>query len=516
MAPDRKVSYWHDLYMKEIKENLFLNAAEKTGKIMILMDDWEAFAGKPFTFVNKGFWEKQPNRHAKAMYWFCQHPWVKISKLCDCLDLKDQKIIKYSIPPKDMKMTSYIWLQKSYRKWHTYDAWYYGSFFAQSYFDYIPQDFIGKYSSYIQLKIKGWINQKAPQFIKNLVGTNKKSFFYKIVLKTLNFWNFFIIKDNLIHQLRLKKMGSIHTPHSLLHDLWQDIDNCKNDSLKKLAELAYLSMIYETAWHNVNFYCHGLLDQWFGERADMWWPFRYDKISGWQRFKAAHLRDVNIIMYASQWVKDIQEDRQKTYTVIKYFDIDIDGQEECVLQNNKACIVLDPDSGIIKAGFLFDPSNKKVIQVMGNFIINPSREDDHPNADRQFSLFSQGLPLQNFSFKTLSSNTVQMSNADKTIHKSLQLKDGESRLNITIKGAQEHKTLFAFSPNVYDIFYNGKANITSSLEENKFELKNSQGGFIRLKGQNTTFKNCHHKIIATYVLETEGKEEAHYELEMKV
>ena len=100
-------------------------------QLVLVFDDWEAYAGRSFT-------SEEPNDNAdnwdKTVRWIANHQWIEMVTLEDILKRGWTPIDHgedYNLPIK-----TYDWLMHACE--NSYDNWYYGSAIEESFYDYIP------------------------------------------------------------------------------------------------------------------------------------------------------------------------------------------------------------------------------------------------------------------------------------------------------------------------------------------------------------------------------------------
>ncbi|HPQ20099.1 MAG TPA: fibronectin type III domain-containing protein, partial [bacterium] len=221
---DQKKFWNEDNGLHRETRKLLLNKAIDTDQeqLVLVFDDWEAYAGRSFTSVlpndNADNWEK-------TVKWLANHQWIETVLLDEILTKNWNAIDKGTNT--GLSIQTYEWLKHASE--NSYDNWYNGSSLEDSFKNAVPVLTGDRYSS-----------------TKTFLPNNKK-------------------------------YGDINTPNTIIYDVWNYIKNSPDNELKKTAELAFQAMIYETAWHDED-------NDNYAKNPDGSWKYpdtTFDKISDW-------------------------------------------------------------------------------------------------------------------------------------------------------------------------------------------------------------------------------------------
>lgn len=157
-------------------------------QVVIVFDDWEAYAGRSFTSFGVG--NDNPDNYNLNIRWLANHPWVQVVTLDDVASWNWKPVERGQ--RSNLEMTTYHWLNHATET--NYDDWYYGSAGEESFADQYPPLRPGHNAS--------------------------------------------------------KRFGDVWTPGTLFHDTWKDVQNAPEGPLKELAKATYCTAIFETAWHD--------------------------------------------------------------------------------------------------------------------------------------------------------------------------------------------------------------------------------------------------------------------------
>ncbi len=157
-------------------------------QIVIVFDDWEAYAGRSFTSFGIG--NDNPDNYHLSTRWLANHPWVQIVTLDEVASWNWKPVERGQNQP--LPLTTYHWLNHASET--DYSNWVYGSSGEES---------------------------LAAQYPPLRQGQNAS-----------------------------KRFGDVWTAGTLFHDTWNDVQTAPPGPLKDLAEVTYCAAIFETAWHD--------------------------------------------------------------------------------------------------------------------------------------------------------------------------------------------------------------------------------------------------------------------------
>jgi hypothetical protein len=293
-----------------------------------------------------------------------------------------------------------------------------------------------------------------------------------------------------------KVMGAIwswsageETPaeEGIIPETWANLEGAGvSNGLLETARLAFLAMISETGWHEER-----------TVRAETGAPDDEDArgiISERALALNGHIRDVNVLVAAAQWA----ESAPPAETVVDQVDLDLDGELEYVLRNDRVFLVFENDGGRLVKAFSLDMETGEPVEVVGCSIAAPDRggEDealdafvsDEPSAEmNRVSCFrEEGYANAEYAVSVVGSVLVFYS-PDLKIKRRVTLPPGADYVDVEYSVDRPPAPLnveFALAPNPVAAARLGK----SALEQlggpydGLFVLRNREGGeaYVRL------------------------------------
>jgi len=134
-------------------------------------------------------------------------------------------------------------------------------------------------------------------------------------------------------------MGDDNTVQSIVSETLQNLRNAPANNLTDLAWLGYFVCIEDQTFHS-NAYGN--------------WGGQY--LSSDAKIRANYLGHVNKVIAASHWANDIGKGVQDNNTQALSRDLDLDGENEYILKNDKVFAIFENDGGRMEFGFAYDPS----------------------------------------------------------------------------------------------------------------------------------------------------------------
>lgn len=434
-------------------------------QITIVFDDWEAYAGNSFGQGANGNADQWHN----TIRWAANHQWIQIVNLKDVVGWAQADpnwVVDHGFVY-DKTMQTYEWLKKASE--HSYDNWYYG--YTGN--GVVEEDFFNRH----------------PRTDPNQSVQNAKAY------------------------------GDMNTPGSLIRDSWDKITTMPAGKLKTLAEWAYSSMIFETAWHDENAPSGWSGGNWFDayksrnyqvtfNRAETGSSEDYnstDPTSGWALRLHGHVRKMGIHADAAQWVQDIKDGFQGPTTVVQTKEVDDDNWPEYILKNDRVYLCFERWGARLLSGFVYDPVIQDAHQVIGVPAANPSEEHDGEGMDNnRCSAFKDrwatvGSPNTRYvdldyalTAPVQGADYWEFTAEDGKIKKRVTLPRGRDavRADYTLLDPAGVGTLYirhGLGPNQLDLLKHGDANLLVDSDPFYYGLRNTQGGAAyAVKGTNNT------------------------------
>lgn len=451
-------------------------------QITVIFDDWEALAGKSFdpntgqSVENNNQWQYQ-----QTIRWAANHPWIEIVTLDDALNRATQPGHPHYDPSwvidhgfnYTLGVQTYEWLkhaaEDSYHYWYyNQNAGYTGN--EQSFYNLVPV-LRGPQGDY-HARFPGsepWDDASA-----NAMDSGAGAVFLPSG----------------------KPHGDLNTPGTLLHDAWAALDNAPDGNwLKPLSELAYMSLIYETAWHEEDY---GATWHYQGTSYGNPWPVpdpTWDGLNTWALRLQNHVRSVGVLAAARQWDLLVRTQQVPPTTVVQAVDLDQDGQAEYVLRNNCVYACFERWGGRLTHGFApYGEAGTSVsaTQVLGVPMANPSEpgeEERVGTAANRCSTFKDmnAAYVDADCTVTLGPDYLEFTTPDGLLTKRITLLAGSATFEATYTNntGGDHYVRIGASPNVYGLLSDGRDALATSQTPNYYEVS-AGSAFVRVFFGSTT------------------------------
>ena len=436
-------------------------------QLTLVFDDWEALAGKSFD-PGSGSSSENNNQmqYQKTIRWIANHPWIEMVNLKDILSRAIDStnpqynpawVIDHGVST-TLGIQSYEWLKHASE--NSYNYWYYNNDAGfggneQDFYNLVPV-ITGAQGDYRYRGYGG--NSTAPSLYDGPALPSGK------------------------------KLGDLNSPNTLIHDTWVSLTATPNNSIKKLAEYAFMAMIFETAWHeedNGDYYSHNY-QAWTD--PDTTW----DGVNTWQLRLANHIRNVAVIIDAAKWVNDCKTEFQSSTTQILFTDLDQDGENEYVMKNNQVYACFEKYGGRMINAFIYDSVAQDGISVIGSPESNTSapgeEEYTSPVANRCSALkdMNGGTYADMVYNVSTATTTLILTSNDGKITKKINLTNDANLFNVTYTdnlGGTLYLRVGA-SPNNLDLLKNGQSNLIIDSTAGYYGVRNSLGGavYVTLSG----------------------------------
>jgi hypothetical protein len=438
-------------------------------QLTLIFDDWEALAGKSFdpgqgiSVENNNQWQYQ-----QTIRWAANHPWIEIVNLADILaratDVGNSQYDAGWVIDQgfsfSLSMQTYEWLKHATED--SYNNWYYNNAFGfpgneQNFFDLVPV-ILGAQGDYISRFGSGAVTSDAQA--NSLDGPKLPSG---------------------------KTHGDLNVPGTLMHDSWQQVATAPVGGIKRLAEAAFASLIYETAWHEEDY---GATQHYQGTNYGTPWPVpdpTWDGMNTWALRLQNHVRSVGPMAAAAAWADDVLAGNVGPQTTVSAVDLDQDGQDEYVLANNRVYACFERWGGRLTQGFAVDLDGGDALQVLGAPMVNPSEPGEEErigtSANRCSTFKDMNASYVDADFAvTLGADYLEFTSPDGLIQKRITLPAGSGSLEADYTNATggDHYVRIGASPNLADLLFNGRLNLTVTSDPDVFRVDNSAGGFVNV------------------------------------
>ncbi len=467
-------------------------------QVILCMEDWEDYAGEPYRAQPS---PRNPDGHEIVTRWIANHQWILMTTLTDILkgnvDIDgdgagDQWNTVYDPPLTDylpddyglplppywledtLPIVSYAWLQDSADggsapadqpesdprddKWDDgYQNWYWGSPWEWSFKDTVPA-------------LKGW------QY-----DADEEGAYPEIPLpngKTFNgMWQW---NDG---QETAWNTG-------IIPETWNRLNTSDGDErLLMLAEYAFMAMLYEAAWHD-EYTVRDLT----GDEDD-------DDAKGvlveWVLPACNHIRDVNMIVEAAEWAAS----NRTAVTSAEERDVDLDGENEYLLYNDKLFLIFENDGGRLVKAYMID-KNGLAIEVIGASVNHPDLGSEDEAVDEYISIDPDPVLNRVSGFRdekyvndeylvSLKPGSILFYSSDLSVRREISLPDGsyEITAEYELNGIADMNVEFGFAPNTLENMFNGKENLENiGLQSGDFYgIRNVSGGAVFVRFDDADF-----------------------------
>lgn len=437
-------------------------------QLTLVFDDWEALAGKSFDpGVGAPAENNNQLQYNQTIRWAANHPWIEIVNLKDILDRATNPAHPHYNPAwvidqgyrTNLPLETYEWLKHACEG--SYNYWYYNQ----------NAGFAGN-------------EQNFEQLVPVLTGPQGDYRGRGLTISS-------DAQANAADGPKLpsgKRNGDLNQPGTLLRDSWDAIVAAPTGAMKTLAEWTYAAMIYETAWHeedNADYHCRDYTAcVGVPGRQDTTW----DGLNTWALRLSNHVRDVGKLADAAAWAAAVRNGQQTAATQTRALDLDQDGQDEYVLQNNLVYASFERWGGRCVLACVFDPARNDATAVIGAFVVNPSEpgeeERNGPNANRcsAFKDMNSAALVDGANTVSLGGDYLQFTSADGTVTKRITLAAGTNvlRADYTKSTPGALYVRVGASPNLLDLIRRGVANLQTEQTGAYYAVRNTQGGEVRV------------------------------------
>ena len=156
-------------------------------------------------------------------------------------------------------------------------------------------------------------------------------------------------------------LGDVGTRGTLLGDAWFEATTAPAGNLAELSRMVFAAGLYRTAWHSEDM--HNLSRNPLGEYIEP--DTTRDTIIGFAYGLQTHVGDAAVVARAARW--SASTTLTATATAVME-DVDLDGEDEAILFNDKLFAVFEPTGGRVKALFARDPMTGEGYLVSGSLL----------------------------------------------------------------------------------------------------------------------------------------------------
>lgn len=442
-------------------------------QLTVIFDDWEALAGKSFDPVSGQSVENNNQmQYQQTIRWAANHPWIEIVNLKDVLDRAVNAANSQYDPTwvidhgyrYDLSIQTYEWLKHASE--NSYHYWYYNE---NAGFGGNEQDF---YNLVPVLRgEQGDYHRRFPgSEPTDDASANAKD-----------------LADGAVFLPSGKNHGDLNSPGTLMRDAWDAVATAPAGALKKIAESAYATLIYETAWHEED---DGSTGSYQGTNYGNPWPHpdaSWDGVNTWALRLQNHVRSVGVIAHAADWADNVKNGLLGPQTTVTALDLDQDGENEYVMYNNRVYVCFERYGGRLVQGFAFHNAANDAIQVLGAPVANPSEPGEEervgPDANRCSTFKDMNAAYVDDAFSAvLGADFLELTSGDGLIHKRITLPAGSGILQAQYVNntGGTHYVRVGASPNLQDLMINGRDHLATGTTGTYHQVSNTEGGFVRV------------------------------------
>ncbi|RMG11907.1 MAG: hypothetical protein D6731_14815, partial [Planctomycetota bacterium] len=244
-----------------------------------------------------------PDAYDRVLAWLSQRPWIEVADLVD-LAGRGWTPVDHGTDP-SLPVETHEWLRHACEE--SYDHWYYGHPLEESLASLRPE-----------------VRRGRPH---------------------------------------ARRVGDVHTPGTLFGDVWAAVRSAPPGGLRDLAEAAFASGLYRTAWHKEDMHDTRRLTNGAYVQPDV----TYDELSGFSYALAVHTGEAATTARAARWAAAPPAGPRAVAE-----DTDLDGEDEYLLMDERLLVVVERDGGRVVAAFVRSAAGEGY-QVLGDPLAFPSR-----------------------------------------------------------------------------------------------------------------------------------------------
>jgi len=371
-----------------------------------------------------------PDSYDRVLRWLGQRPWIEVATLED-LAGRGWGAIDHGVDP-TLAVEAHEWLRHACEE--DYDHWYYGHPLEQSF-----------------AAFRSEVRPGVPQ---------------------------------------PRALGDVHTPGTLMGDLWAGIQAAPQGALRDLAAATFASKLYRTAWHQEDMHDTTLL----GPNAYLRPDTTPDDLSGFVVALVSHMGEVGHTVEAARWAAS-----PPAQPTVARVDTDLDGEEEHLLMDDRLLLVCERDGGRVVAGYARDPQTGEGYQVLGGTMAFPERSTDAswedptiqaPRASALKDVWLTGPGRDYVNDATVASvsttsTAVTFTSSDGKLAKTIAWRaPGEVEVTYALDpGAGTLYTRAGLCPDLGALAIGGQAGLAETDDGRTYELANTRAGrtvFVRV------------------------------------
>lgn len=285
------------------------------------------------------------------------------------------------------------------------------------------------------------------------------------------------------------KMGDDQTPGTIVYETLRNLRNSPDNDLTRLAWYAYFLNVAEQTFHAQT--------NWRGGEnpgADLGGAFLHPGVKS----EANRLRQVNKITAGAQWAEDAAQGKLPAQAQLMVQDLDLDGEDEYILKNDKVFAIFENDGGVLEYAFAYEPSIGPV-QLVGptsNLTIGGTRnyEDGEgfvpfPNVE---TAFEDGEEFRYSVYSvTLEGQTLTFASLDNRIRKTFSLEGDTIQASYRTVDLGQTNVSFAFPLDPSAMFARDWSERISQINlPGSIGWQTTAGGYLTVNFMDTTLGNA--------------------------
>ena len=282
-------------------------------------------------------------------------------------------------------------------------------------------------------------------------------------------------------------MGDDETPGSIVYETVNNLRSAPENDLTTLAYLSFMESIQDQIVH-LSVLCPG------GEACDGTWGGQY--LDEAARTSGNQMRQVNKIVEAANWAQDVELGSVSALTQAQTKDIDLDGENEYILSNDKVFAIFENDGARLEYAFAYNNKHGPIQLIApfnqvwhvnvysdGNYEMG---EVGHISKYRADGAFVEDLdddntieyPVYNV---VILGNDLKFTSLDGRIEKTFILEGNTIHAQYKYNSGTIHKPGFGITVNMMNMFNRDfSLNLRSVKDGDKLGWTCSKGGTVVL------------------------------------
>lgn len=300
-----------------------------------------------------------------------------------------------------------------------------------------------------------------------------------------------------------RKMGDDKTPGTIVYETLRNLRNSPDNNLTRLAWYAYFLNVAEQTFHAQS--------NWrSGENPGGDWGGQY--LHPGAKNEANRLRQVNKITAGAKWAGDAAQGKLSPQAQLLVQDLDLDGEAEYILENDKLFAIFENDGGVLEYAFAFDPSIGPVQLVGPTYNLTLGVMRDYEDGEGFFHIpsvetaFEDGEEFRYGVYSaTLDGQMLTFSSPDGRIRKTFSLERNTIQASYHTVDVTQTNVSFAFPLNPSAMSTRdwwkriSQVNLPGSIG-----WQTTAGGYVRVNFMNTVLGNA--SIFTDSPARIEGRE----------